>query len=397
MTESFENYYKKAKAVEVLENQRTGWTRIPNMEDFLDYISDNGFSIAGEGILKSMINDIYEARRENNVIPALGKEVLDIGCGTSYFYRCLFSDGKWNGTVTPMDLSEDMIKKAKERLELFFKQLDLRDDGNFVRFTDYAGRENISPSRNFAVPAPNIRAASIMAERYKIGNILEDDIGQYETITGFSGPLCFYPKTKQEKIAKKLAKNATKSIILDLKSPVHEYIKRDQDALRYLGNVCFSLFGTENHEKIKEDFTKFDMKGLSEEIVKSKLFTKLDYEVEHHGGPFCYCTTDKEWFEGLLSDNGFSLKTSEGYGFMTELCAPFLLEKYKDCDGDPKKLKDFYRRLKTIENEFCNKTDFAENMQMVFYRRQEIPENGYSHKNMDYRTILSGDFAIIKK
>ncbi len=232
------DFYTTVATVERYERGRSGRAYVRHLPEIL-LVGVNRRQVV-DLPLYVFFDWIYNQRMRELTRWVLSGSILDVGCGTSYFYRNLFEEG-WRGQVSGCDVSSSMLDEGSRQVhELGQRCESMASDDGLYRYTDRLGRLAIDV-RPPLLELDQESATHLLNNRFVRG--VEDlPPGIFDTITAFSGPLCFFPVDEQEAFFVSMTQRANRYLSLQLKNQSFHAMNISAETVGKLAGLIRHIF-----------------------------------------------------------------------------------------------------------------------------------------------------------
>lgn len=356
------DFYSQADTVESYERGRVDRVFVRDLLRLLPLI---GRADSAMIPLSAVFDWIYHTRLRACGVDFLSEEVLDIACGTSYVYRCLFSEG-WCGRVSGVDISAAMLAAGTRELE---RLLSDRPTGFHTYGPIYCYRDALG--RRMLDVAPPARIVDTDSVCHLIENRVASDIRSmgtksFSAVSAFSGPLCFFPLAEQKRVLEMMAARAEKAIIVQVKN--HDFFSMNQCAsgVRQVAGIIDYI--------------------LSNGIVDSRAFlssmrfaervrfdpVSFGASVQHEVARFAYYLTPRTLLEEWLDDLGFVVAGVTTMGFASETYFRLIADHYRRFAANPSAARRCLEAVLGIDQYFCVDKLMGDNLQFAAVRKNEV-------------------------
>lgn len=305
--------------------------------------------------LSALFDYLYMRRLVSNARETFrAADILDIGSGTSYIYRHLLAQG-WTGRCSGMDISPAMLSVARSELERLriSEPPSPQSVGHLFRYVDRLGRDTIAevpPSSSL-----DLDALDWLKEHLQSGSLEAGVDRTYSAITGFSGPLCFYPTETQMTMLARLLMSARDIVTLQFKNARFADFDGGPWTSRALGIVEPILRGRE----------LFPHAALSAWQAENPHECELSPEVEedHEAGGFPYWRVGLPAIRQVLADCGWAVTGVTSMGLISQSYYPLAAELYSEARGV--EAARVLERLRTVDDFFCEQILAGDNLQVT--------------------------------
>jgi SAM-dependent methyltransferase len=330
--------------------------------------------------LHSFLDWIYNFRLKKYLADVLYGEILDIGCGTSYVYRSLILDG-WKGKVTGFDISQAMLDEGTQRIDKMFieKNILLEKNGDIFVYADALGRKTIDTQLPISVLDKDT-LLFLKQNRY-VGDVQGSFKNSYDTITGFAGPICFFNSVEQQDILGKILSNSKKYASLQFKNSSFYAMNANQKVVNKMAGLIKYIYDN----KIVDSFAflcSLDFPDFKD--IETQDMPQIS--IKHEVGGFLHYPTSLQNIEAWSNHYGFNIIKFGSMGFASETFY-YLFKEYYEKAASYSALKDFFLTMFGIDEFFCQKMIFGENLHVTFVRKQNVNFAGFNYCfDQPYRT-----------
>lgn len=374
-------FYQSSHVVQNYENGRIQRVFIKNLPEVLHHnvITDSHIEVP----LYSFFDWIYNTRVRSLTSNVLYGSILDVACGTSYFYRSLMQD-EWIGTVTGYDISQTMIDEGTQRLMELSRdeEITATQNGNFYYYLDGLGRKiiDIYPPV-FCVHKDSV--LHLLENRFVLG--VEDlPSKRFSTITAFSGPLCYFPIQQQEQLFYTMLSRAEKYLSIQFKNSAFHIMNCSPNIIKKIAGVIRYIFDNE----ILDSFAFLEAIDYKIEIIENGDSYK---QTNHEVGQFPYHLSSVDILNKWIQNSDFLPIGIGTMGFTSETFYNLVKEYYEEMSAEPRNLLRFFNILYGIDNYFCSKLKLGDNLHITIARKNHVnfPDSEYS-----FVTTYRGNYYV---
>lgn len=358
-------FYQNSELVNRYEKGRSDRSYFPNLLEFLLALESNNIFV--DVPLYSVFDWLYMSRliRHANFIKY--STILDIGCGTSYIGRTILMDG-WRGQLNGFDSSQEMIDMGSRCFDniLEWKARDVVEicEGAY-RYIDALGRDihtTIYPSSTYDEESVQYAKKS----RWLLSVDQHFD-GIFELVCSFSGPFCFFRPEKQEELILKLCSKSSRAVVLQFKNSNYENFIRSNILVNLTANIIDAVFT----QCPSDPYEFLVSSGIGKYLMQNEGNSERSFVVEHESGFFNYWTSHMDDISKWLRAASFEVESFQSFGWMSQIFYCLAKRHYKNYRTTVTGIRKFFWMIEQIENYFCDKNCYGENLQVVAYRRSD--------------------------
>jgi hypothetical protein len=349
-------FYKNKKIVEKYDKGRIERINVKNLHLVLDKIK--------EIPLYCMYDYIYEIRRKKIMKNILYGNILDLGSGTSYFYRKLIDEG-WIGNVTRADISNQMLNMGDLQLKQMLTNVNIieKNENGIFYYINRMGQKNID------IISPN-ELINYNTLNYILNNKIcldEWNFKNYDVVTALSAPLCFYEEEIQKNKLKYLLENTNKYISFQTKNLYFYNMQNNLNNIKEINGVIKHIFDN----KIIDSYMFLKSIDFRVKCEEKK------FNIKHEVGDFIYYPISYEKLYEIIIGREWEIENITSFGFCSETFHELITKKYEEY----KNIKDFYLILNGIDQYFCEELLLGENMHITAYKKNKIDINHHIYNN----------------
>ncbi len=352
-------FYQSRQVVEQYETGRSDRIFVADLPRLLAVGRHYGF--AEQLPLYAIFDWIYGDRLRRISDDVLHGRILDLGCGTSYFYRALITGG-WRGTVCGIDVSPAMITEGSRRLRHLraWKAPRTSADRGQYRFRDALGRTALG----VVPPLDLVNADSVdhLLQNRTVGDAERLPPDVYATVTSFSGPFCFYQRDRQRSMVLQACDRASHAVSLQFKNAGFHAMNKSGTAVAAIAAIADHVL----RNTIEDSYAYLRSIGFRPPAITA---VDGDSEIPHEVGGFAYYTTTLDDVLCWFAEAGFVPIRIGTMGFSSQTFYELITPHYAAFAGDPGRLAAFVRSVVGIDEYFCSDLLLGDNLQITAVRR----------------------------
>lgn len=355
-------FYQSAKIVSRYEHGRTARLFIKNPVRVLSYLEHA--KLRFQIPLYTFLDWIYRERLVRYTAPVLYGKILDVGCGTSYVYRSLIENG-WKGKVSGLDSSQAMLAEGTRAIDamLHSAAINFETLGHLYLFKDSLGREVLDS--NPPVFVADKESLIYLKDHRTVADLTTSLPEGFSTITAFAGPLCFFPVAEQRRLLANILSRSAKYAALQFKNAAFYSMNSSPSLLKEMAGLIEHLI--DHH--IVDSYAYLQSLSYTPQIQLPALAPSA--AIEHEvGGFFHYPLSLTEIIE-LANQVGFTVLCSGSMGFASETFFELFRRRYAETAQNPAEMREFFLIMAGVDEYFCTKLIWGENLHITFVRRSE--------------------------
>lgn len=327
--------------------------------------------------LSALFDYLYMRRLLGNARETFqAADILDIGSGTSYIYRHLLAQG-WAGRCSGMDISPAMLSVARSELERLrvSEPPTSQAIGHLFRYVDRLGRDTIAEVTPYS--PLDLKSLDWLQQHLQSGSLENGIERTYSAITGFSGPLCFYPPDTQMTILVGLLQSARDIVTFQFKNARFADFDGGPWTSRALGIVEPILRGREVFPQAAlqawhaDNPYEWDCSAVVEE--------------DHEAGGFSYWRIGLPAIRAVFADCGWAVAGVTSMGLVSQSYYSLAAEIYSGAHRI--EAARVLQRLRVVDDFFCARMLAGDNVQVT-----AIPCPGSARSSKKSRVVRGSSF-----
>lgn len=349
------SWYGQARVVREYESARTERLFVRGWRSVLRALAAG---LIPKPPLSSLFDHLYLKRLLSNAQETFrAPNILDIGCGTSYVYRHLLSEG-WSGRCSGIDASKAMIDTGTTEIASLRDSVEPRIAciGPLFSYQDRLGRLTLSDRR----PVLDLDRDSVEWLRaHRSVATIEDGLGDTcSGITAFSGPLCFFPPGDQFQLLRRMLAMATEIVTIQFKNSAYSpYDGGDQ-----AGPMAAAI------DAILGGRVRYPRATLATWWSGQSRFGNCnEVEERHESGDFSFWRVSRRRVEEAFTQEGWIVTGRTTMGLLSQAFYPLVADRYLVAEGS--KAARLLADAEAVDDFLCEEALIGDNLQISAVRQ----------------------------